>query len=74
MSCCPRCNGFIYLERTYDEKALGLRLLKCINCGNMFDRLILRNNKLTREQLQVMFPKGSQQRNKVRLRKACAAG
>ncbi|MFQ5456677.1 MAG: hypothetical protein ACE5EA_10870 [Nitrospirota bacterium] len=41
---CPKCNGFMFLERFYDY-FITFEAWKCINCGAIMDKTILTNKK-----------------------------
>lgn len=44
---CPKCNGFMFLERFYDF-FLRFDAWKCINCGAIMDNTIMTNKAGTK--------------------------
>lgn len=52
---CPKCNGFMYIERFFDY-SLAFYSWKCINCGSIIDQTVLTNKNLKGDLLPAVTP------------------
>ena len=58
---CPRCEGLLMSDQVYnaDEGLYVLSIWRCLNCGESFDSMILKNRTTQKEKGIMERPKST---------------